>query len=69
MNSFEESGVYMRGCVQDAILCIFLRVLSFRGGKVATQPGLESRSVQQNMQLGKDISWKLSKWFENFVVL
>lgn len=69
VTNFEESGAYMQGCVQDSILCLFLEVTSFQGGKVATQQGLELRLVKQNMQLGEDISWKLFKWYENFVVL
>lgn len=59
----------MQGCVQNLILCIFLKVISFQGGKAATQQGLELGLVKQNMQLGEDISWKLFKWYENFVVL
>ena len=69
VTNFEESGAYMQGCVQDSILCIFLKVISFQGQKAATQQGLELRLVKENMQLGEDISWKLFKWYENFVVL
>lgn len=69
VTSFEESGAYMQGCVQDWVLCVFLEVISFQGEEVATQEGLELRSVKQNMQLGEDISWNLFKCFENFVVL
>jgi len=65
----EESGAYMQGCVQDSILCIFLKAICFQGGKVATQQGLELRLVKQSMQLGEHISWKLFKLYENFVVL
>lgn len=59
----------VQGCVQNSILCIFLKVISFQGGKVGTQQGLEFRSVNQNMQLGEDISWKLYQCYENSVVL
>lgn len=69
MTDFEERGAYMRGCVQDRVLCIFLEVISLQGEKVATQEGLELRSVKENMQLGEDISWNLFKCCENFIVL
>lgn len=37
--NFEESGAYMQDCVQDSILCIFLKVISFQEGKVADPAG------------------------------
>ena len=59
--NLEESGVYVQGCVQDSSLSIFLKVISFQGGKVATQQGLGLRLVKQIVQLGEDINWKLFK--------